>query len=67
MKRVWPIALSCVSLLALHAGDDASSPAAELDASAAVALAYTIPLLAIHRNNDKHPANPILTAGEPGA
>ena len=39
---------------------------AEDNASAAIALAETIPLLTVNLNNYKHPANPILTAGEPG-
>jgi hypothetical protein len=39
---------------------------AEDNASAAIALAETIPLLTVNLNNYKHPANPILTAGEQG-
>jgi predicted GH43/DUF377 family glycosyl hydrolase len=37
-----------------------------LDASAAIRIAETIPLLTVNLNNCKHPANPVLTAGEKG-
>lgn len=39
---------------------------AEDNASVAVALAETIPLLTVNLNNYKHPANPVLTAGAKG-
>lgn len=50
----------------LRAGDPGSASVAKLDDSAAIALAGTIPLLTVNLNNYKHPANPILTAGEKG-
>jgi hypothetical protein len=52
--------------VSLRAEDNASVSAAKLDASAAIRLAETIPLLTVNLNNYKHPANPVLTAGEKG-
>ena len=57
---------SLILTASLHAEDNASVSVARLDASAAIALAETIPLLTVNLNNYKHPANPILTAGEKG-
>ncbi len=59
--------LSLFLAATLRAEDNASASVAKLDASAAIALAETIPLLTVNLNNYKHPANPILTAGEKGA
>jgi hypothetical protein len=56
-----------VSLVPLPAQDAASASVAQLDAGAALRLAESIPLLSLHLNNYKHPANPILTAGPEGA
>jgi hypothetical protein len=39
---------------------------AEIDASAAIALAAEIPFLSLNLNNYKHPSNPVLPAGEKG-
>lgn len=56
MKR----SLLCLSLLL------PASLRAEDNASVAIALAETIPLLTVNLNNYKHPTNPIVTAGEKG-
>jgi len=52
---------SCV--WAVRATKAAALPGA--DALSAITIAETIPLLTLNLNNHKHPANPILTSGEP--
>jgi hypothetical protein len=71
MQRFTPRVILCALLLYLsaprpHSAAVASSSVATLDASAALALAETIPLLTVNLNNYKHPSNPVLTAGEKG-
>ena len=56
--------ITCTSALPLRGADAAAS--ADLDTQAAVALAESIPLLTLNLNNYKHPANPVLAAGEKG-
>jgi hypothetical protein len=60
---LWAL-IACTSALPLCGADGAAS--ADLDTQAAVALAESIPLLTLNLNNYKHPANPVLTAGEKG-
>lgn len=55
--------LPLIVILSLRTEDKASTAVPNPDASAALALAETIPLLTVNLNNYKHPANPILTAG----
>lgn len=66
MKHIAPALLLLPLTVSLRAEDSAGASVARLDASAAIALAETIPLLTVNLNNYKHPANPILTAGEKG-
>jgi predicted GH43/DUF377 family glycosyl hydrolase len=56
--------MACTSAPSLHGDDSAAS--AVLEAEAAIALAESIPLLTLNLNNYKHPANPVLAAGEKG-
>lgn len=66
MKHLAPALLLLPLTVSLRAEDSAGASVARLDASAAIALAETIPLLAVNLNNYKHPANPVLAAGEMG-
>ncbi|MBI5692604.1 MAG: hypothetical protein HZC55_21195 [Verrucomicrobia bacterium] len=66
MKHLRLFGLLWAGLPGLPSGVAARAPDVELDAAAAIALAKTIPLLAVNLNNYKHPANPILAAGAMG-